>query len=172
MKKLQIGNERLKQSDIEQVDDIIYAFMQIRAGFDAMLPGEMARIRGETGGPQVGREPAGGANGEVFFRTSTYLSRRGTMTMGELATALAVPMSTATRMADWMVENGYLHRLPEPQDRRVVRVALTGSGTEFHLRIQDGVRQRVRQILACLEPDERAALFGLVRKMASSSGGM
>ena len=72
MKKLQIGNEPLKQADIDQVDDIIYAFMEIRAGFDAMLPGEMARIRGEIGGPQRGREPAGGANSEVFFRTSTY----------------------------------------------------------------------------------------------------
>ena len=45
--------------------------------------------------------------------------------MGELSNALSLPFSTATRMVDYLVARGYIQRLSDTTDRRVVRVALT-----------------------------------------------
>jgi DNA-binding PadR family transcriptional regulator len=42
------------------------------------------------------------------------------------------PFSTATRTTDWLLNNGYVQRLTDPNDRRlVVCVELTEAGKEL-----------------------------------------
>jgi len=88
--------------------------------------------------------------------------------MGELSNALSVPLSTATRIVDWLVDNGYAQRLPDQEDRRIVRVALTDVGQEMHTIIDSYIRQRVQQILSCLTFEERAMLLTLVGKVVAT----
>jgi DNA-binding MarR family transcriptional regulator len=92
--------------------------------------------------------------------------------MGELSGALSVPLSTATRMVDWLVSSGYAQRLPDVEDRRVVRVALTDSGRELHRTIESYTSERVQQILFCLTPEEQATLFALIRKVVAALKGI
>ncbi len=78
--------------------------------------------------------------------------------MGELSRDLEVPLSTATRTMDWLVNNGYAQRLPDPKDRRVVRVELTGKGKETFQAISTFMLARVEQAMSLLN-DGRAEDF-------------
>ncbi len=159
----------MKRANFNQIDEIIFAFVQVWSQFDSILPAEMSRIQARLSGLPTEKEPHGGTNYEVFYRVSTYLYWQTSLTMSELSAALAVPMSTATRIADWMVDRGFMARQPDTQDRRVVRVSLTDSGLRFHSTIQDCVRGRLEQILVSLTAEERAILFGLIHKVVAAS---
>jgi DNA-binding MarR family transcriptional regulator len=117
---------------------------------------------------QPGRESHANANNELFYRVSSCIERKDNLTMGELSNALSVPLSIATRIADWLVDNGYLQRLPDPEDRRVVRVALTDIGRELHQTIDAYVRQRIQEILSCLTDEERTMLLVLIGKVVTA----
>jgi DNA-binding MarR family transcriptional regulator len=68
------------------------------------------------------------SNYMLFLCVAATLNEKGSLTMGELSRAISVPLSTATRMVDWMVDRDYAERLSDSSDRRIVRVALTANG--------------------------------------------
>ena len=88
--------------------------------------------------------------------------------MGELSQALSVPLYTATRMVDSLVENGLAERLPDPDDRRIVRVTLTDDGLRFHEAIESRITKDIQKIMACLTPEEQDILMALLRKVTAS----
>jgi DNA-binding MarR family transcriptional regulator len=88
--------------------------------------------------------------------------------MGELSDALSVPLSTATRMVDWLVKNGYAQRLPDPEDRRIVRVTLTSNGRKIYKAIESYIEQRFEQILSCLTVEEQGTLYTLLSRVMSA----
>ncbi len=155
------------QQDIydEQITAVVHGFMQVWNKFEVMLDKELANIQGRLNGIQAGKEPHAISNHELFYRVSNSIQQKGNMTMGELSSALAVPLSTATRIVDWLVDNGYVQRLSDPEDRRIVRVALTDIGYEMHEIIESYIRQRVQQIFSCLTLEEQATLLTLIGKV-------
>jgi len=155
------------QQDIydEQITAVVHGFMQVWNKFEVMLDKELANIQGRLNGIQSGKEPHAISNHELFYRVSNSIQQKGNLTMGELSNALAVPLSTATRIVDWLVDNGYAQRLSDPEDRRIVRVALTDTGYEMHEIIESYIRQRVKQIFSCLTLEEQAMLLTLIGKV-------
>jgi DNA-binding MarR family transcriptional regulator len=94
------------------------------------------------------------------------LGAEGAMTMGELAARVRVPLSTATRIVDRMVERDLIQRERPEDNRRVVRVALAGAGRRFY---DDALAARVagtERMLHYLTADERHELLRLYRKMS------
>ena len=152
----------------EQITAVVHGFMQVWNKFESTLSKELAQIQNRLDGIHPERESHPNANYEVFYRVSNSIYRKNSLTMGELSGALSVPLSTATRIVDWLVDNGYVQRLPDPEDRRVVRVALTDTGREMHRIIENYIRQRVQQILSCLTVKERATLLALVGRVVST----
>ena len=152
----------------EQITAVVHGFMQVWNKFEATLAKELAQIQERLDGIHTERESHANANYELFYRVSNSINRNGNLTMGELSTALSVPLSTATRTVDWLVDNGYVQRLPDPEDRRIVRVALTDAGSEMHKIIENYIRQRVQQIFSCLTLEERATLLNLIDKVVST----
>jgi len=152
----------------EQITAVVHGFMQVWNKFESTLSKELAQIQNRLDGIHPGRESHPNANYEVFYRVSNSIYRQSSLTMGELSNTLSVPLSTATRIVDWLVDNGYVQRLPDPEDRRVVRVALTDTGREMHRIIENYIRQRVQQILSCLTTEERAKLLVLIGKVVST----
>ncbi|MFC1893493.1 MarR family winged helix-turn-helix transcriptional regulator [Chloroflexota bacterium] len=150
-----------------QITAVVHGFSQVWNKLEATLSRELAQIQENLDGIRPGRESHPNANYELFYRVSNIISQKGNPTMGELSSALSVPMSTATRIADWLVDNGYIQRLPDAEDRRVVRVALTDLGRELHKTVESYIRQRVQQILACLTVEERTKLITLIGKVVS-----
>jgi len=151
-----------------QIALIVHGFMQVWNKYEATLSRELAQIQDRLGGMQQGRNAHPDANYELFYRVSSNIHGRDSLTMGELSSALSVPLSTATRMVDWLVDNGYVQRLPDPDDRRVVRVALTEAGKEVHQTIDSYVKARIQNIISCLSDEECTTLLSLFGKVVSS----
>jgi DNA-binding MarR family transcriptional regulator len=103
---------------------------------------------------------------DLFYNIGTVFSQQsGPLTMGELSQELNVPLSTATRIADWMVGDGYVQRLPDPDDRRVVRVAFTDTGNAVYHDIDTYFLERIEHLLHNFTTDERTLLITLLRKI-------
>jgi DNA-binding MarR family transcriptional regulator len=98
----------------------------------------------------------------------SILYRDTNPTMRELSSALSVPLSTATRMVSLWVDNGWARRLSDPDDRRIIRVALTDSGRRIHDIMEDFLGQHARKVLGCLTAEERIILLTLIGKVAST----
>ena len=160
-------DSRQKMYD-EQITAVVHGFTQVWNRFEVMLDKELVQIQERLNGIQPGKEPHTISNHELFYRVSNSIQQKGNLTMGELSNALSVPLSTATRIVDWLVDNGYVQRLPDQEDRRIVRVALTDVGREMHTIIDSYIRQRVQQILSCLTFEERATLLTLVGKVVAT----
>lgn len=102
---------------------------------------------------------------DVFYRIGIILSREEQLSMSELSEALAVPLSTASRMADWMVNAGYLERVQIPEDRRVVLVRLTSSGQKLYRTVDHFLRERVGRLLEPFTAEERRQFAKLLGKL-------
>ena len=148
-----------------QITAVVHGFMQVWNRFEATLSKEMAQIQESLQGMHPQREEHQHANYELFYRACSSIYPEGNVTMGEFSGALAVPLSTATRIADWLVDHGYINRLPDIDDRRVVRVALTDLGRELFKAIDRYIRQRLHQVLSSLTTEERTILLTLLSKL-------
>jgi DNA-binding MarR family transcriptional regulator len=104
----------------------------------------------------------------AFGRMGSILYRGVNPTMGELSKTLALPLSTMTRMVDAGESFGIVQRLPDPDDGRIVRVALTDDGRRLHEAMKDMQAQGIKKVLVCLTPEERAILLTLLRKITIS----
>lgn len=106
------------------------------------------------------------ADYKLFYRIAAELSVRSEpISMGELSRALAVPVSTATRMVDWQVANEYVERLSDPNDRRVVRLVLTQAGRDLYQSIERFLRRRIARVLRKFSPDDRRDLVRLTQRL-------
>ncbi len=152
-----------------ELADLAGDLIRLKGRLRVVLPDDIARLKerlGELHGPDArARE----TDYDLFYRVAVVLHRRREpVTMGDLATALAVPLSTATRMVDWLVEAGYAERLADPLDRRVVLVGLTESGRTLYATISVFLVERVAALTRGLTPDERATLVTLLRKVLAA----
>ena len=143
----------------EQINEIVQGIMQVWIKFDTVLPAELSKIQNHLEGINPESEHHPETNYQLFYRFSSSIYRKSNLTMGELSSAMSVPLSTATRVVDLLVNRGYAQRLPDPEDRRVVRIALTDSGRELHETINNYIGQRVQQILSHLSIEERITLL-------------
>ena len=150
-----------------QVTIVVHGFLQVWNRFEATLSKELSQIQETLQGMHPQREHQPNTNYELFYRACNSIYPEGNITMGEFSNALSVPLSTATRIADWLVENGYIQRLPDSDDRRVVRISLTDMGKELFKAIDRYIRQRIEQILSSLTDEERTILLTLVSKVVS-----
>lgn len=150
-----------------QITAVVHGFMQVWNRFEGTLSKELSRIQDSLHGMHPNREAQSSTNYELFYRACNSIYPNGNITMGEFSNALSVPLSTATRIADWLVDNGYIQRLPDSDDRRVVRVALTDAGEKLYDAIDRYIRQRIQQILSNLTNEERTILLTLVGKVVA-----
>ena len=157
----------------EQVSDtrierLVQDFLQIDIEFNTILPKEIEQLHYLLDDIPIADKGQRFINCKLFPRVIYNLYREDSMTMGGLSHALSVPFSTTTRMVDWFVNNNYAQRLSDPEDRRVVRVALTDSGRELYRTVERYMVQRFRQMLSPLTAEEQSVLLMLLEKMARS----
>jgi DNA-binding MarR family transcriptional regulator len=104
-------------------------------------------------------------NLDLFSTICLVLSgERGPLTMGEISQAINVPLSTATRIVDWMTESGYVLRFTDPDDRRVVRVALTEMGRDIFKALYAFMCRKASHLLEQFTDEEKAVLISLIDK--------
>jgi DNA-binding MarR family transcriptional regulator len=151
-----------------QAMSIVQSFVHLWAKYESALHKEIAAQRKASNNAVPPKQVDSYIDYGVFYRVSSNLSRKTELTMGELSNALSVPFSTATRLIDTLVADGYIERMQDPDDRRVVRIALTAEGNKLHRTIETFTDEHVQSILSCLSPEEQQSMFKLIRKVTSA----
>jgi DNA-binding MarR family transcriptional regulator len=106
---------------------------------------------------------------DLFYSLGSIFTQEAKpLTMGELSRWLNVPLSTATRIVDWLVNNNYAQRLPDPTDRRVVRVALTDAGNATYGEIDNFFMERIACLMRGFTDDERIMFVRLLQKIITT----
>lgn len=98
--------------------------------------------------------------------TLCRLSAQGSMSMHDLARCQGIGVSSATALADRLVRQGLVERAPDPDDRRVVRLAATSAAAELIDRFRRARRDGLLAALDGLDDAELDTLTGLLRRVA------
>lgn len=95
------------------------------------------------------------------------LVQNGTSRMRDLAGALRVGASTATRAVARLADAGLVERVDDPDGARAVRVRLTPRGEAAHARMAERRRHLFERVLAGFEPDELSLLATLLERLVA-----
>ena len=91
-------------------------------------------------------------------------------TLNEVAAALGLHKSNASRIVEGLVRKGYVTRRTDLADRRAVRLAVTPGGAEVHATIRRRIEKRYATLLAPLSAATRRRLVALVRALGVEAG--
>src|ERR1019366_445337 len=124
-------------------------------GYLEVLSRRMARQKKPASAPQLdcSREE---------FRALTVLGSNPAVIMSDLAEALGVSLSTATRMVDRLVGKKTPVRRPSEQDRRTVQVEISESGKAIQEVFRTQLRTMARSWLVPLSKGEREIFLELM----------
>ena len=93
----------------------------------------------------------------------------GSRGMAELADCFGVGRAALTGLVDRTERHGYVERLPVPDDRRALRVALTDAGRDraaaFHRETTAGLNRFISSLL----PDDRNRFRDVLARIVTSS---
>lgn len=73
------------------------------------------------------------------------LNKTGAMSVSEISGRLSIAKPNITPMVDRLAEKGYVERLRDTEDRRVVNVAILEAGREKLVEIREGLRKQVAE---------------------------
>ncbi len=104
------------------------------------------------------------------YRALIELASRGPQRLANLAKALDVEPSTATRMCDRLVRKGLVARRRASEDRRAVRVSLTAGGAALVAEVSRRRRAEITEIMDRLPRTQRASVLGALRAFADAAG--
>jgi DNA-binding MarR family transcriptional regulator len=90
------------------------------------------------------------------------------LTMGELSSRLMVSNGNVTGLTDALVREGLVSRLPEPDDRRSLRIRLTQAGKRAFDAMTPPHEQWIDEMMAGLTRAEMAHLLELLGKLKAS----
>ncbi|MFE9120278.1 MarR family winged helix-turn-helix transcriptional regulator [Streptomyces sp. NPDC007172] len=82
--------------------------------------------------------------------------------MADLAARLEVVPRAVTTLVDALEESGDVRRVPDPTNRRVIRIELTDAGRGTLRALRSARRGAAEEILAPLDADQREVLGGLL----------
>ena len=88
--------------------------------------------------------------------------------MGELCKIANVKMPSMTEIVDRLEAEGFVERVRETGDRRVVKVQLTDAGKKAHDGILQTREQELQNIFGCLDEKERLRLVKSLRTVSST----
>jgi DNA-binding MarR family transcriptional regulator len=97
--------------------------------------------------------------------TLARLDEAGGVSQRRLMDELNLTSGTISVRMDRLVAEGLVHREPDPDDRRNVRITLTAKGRELFERVAPAHLANERRLLAPLDPEEQRQLAGLLRKL-------
>jgi MarR family 2-MHQ and catechol resistance regulon transcriptional repressor len=100
------------------------------------------------------------------LRVVEFLGNEGPRMMRELAGHLTVAVNSMTGIVDGLERKGLARRQRSAEDRRVVRVELTGDGQAMYRSVADVNNRLFRSMLGALTEDEQEIFMVLFRKIA------
>ncbi|GAA3526173.1 MarR family transcriptional regulator [Amycolatopsis ultiminotia] len=93
----------------------------------------------------------------------------GAMTMTELCAALNLEKSSLTGLVDRIEARSLVHRIRHPQDRRMVRVDLTGEGAKLAHAVHDAVAGSLDALVARLAGTDDATITAALTPLVTDN---
>ncbi|MEU6339784.1 MULTISPECIES: MarR family transcriptional regulator [unclassified Streptomyces] len=90
--------------------------------------------------------------------------------MADLAQRLEVVPRAVTTLTDALEERGFVRRVPDPANRRVVRIEMTAEGEGALRRLRQARRAAAEEMLAPLDAAQRDALTALLAVLDTAPG--
>jgi DNA-binding MarR family transcriptional regulator len=154
-------SETHTESAARQFISLMQDFILLRPNF--VMPDHLVRFK------QQMEKLRGSANSEdqnFLLRVFIVLAHsEAPLTMGELSAALRIPLSSATRIVDWLVRGKFLERAYDPKDRRVVLVKMTKNGAQFFQTAMDYNEKRIANLMEKFTSEEQDQLLHLMSKL-------
>ena len=100
--------------------------------------------------------------------TLDVLIREPSWRMSDLAVALRVDPSTATRAVQRLVSTGLVERTTDREDGRVVIVQITEAGRDLHHRIDLRRAYVLARLMSAFTVDERSSLADLMSRFVTA----
>lgn len=104
------------------------------------------------------------------YRTLVVLACGGPRRLADLAEALGVSPSTATRMCDRLVRKQLLSRTRDELDRREVKLTITAAGRRIVADVTNRRRDQVSDLLGAIPVAGRRHLVSSLALLASAAG--
>jgi DNA-binding MarR family transcriptional regulator len=103
-------------------------------------------------------------------RTLVVLAEQGPRHLADLAQALGVSPSTATRMCDRLVRKRLITRTRDEVDRREVDLSLTNAGKALVDEVAHRRKNELRKLVGDVPKEERDRLIDALRSVADAAG--
>jgi DNA-binding MarR family transcriptional regulator len=87
-----------------------------------------------------------------------YISRHGRVNLSGLASGIRVTPANVTGIADRLVEQELLTRIPDPDDRRILWLRVTDKGEALLANLREGRTSEMHKILDRLSTDDLSVL--------------
>lgn len=85
-----------------------------------------------------------------------FLLNRQTANMTEIASFMGVSTAAITGIVDRLVKYGYVIRVPDLQDRRIIKIMLTAEGSTLTKKINQQRRKAVMEIFGRVSESDRS----------------
>lgn len=93
------------------------------------------------------------------------LRDNGVMSPSELGEHLIVTRATVTGLVDSLERRGYVHRSPNPADRRSLLVEITPAGLDVVREVRTRIHRHEKALLAGFSGEELRAFIGLLHRI-------
>jgi DNA-binding MarR family transcriptional regulator len=107
-------------------------------------------------------------------RALVVIASRGSVTLGELATAVNFHLTRASRLCDRMVASGLIHRRDDPANRRQLTLTVTEKGERIVQQVMQRRRLAIEAILTRMNrrmgKQRRAELVAALCEFAAAGG--
>ena len=86
------------------------------------------------------------------------LKRNGVQSMSDIGKCLAMPKPHVTVLVDKLIEEGYVERQNDPNDRRIVNISITEKGMEVFQEIKQTLAENMKIKLLNLTVEDKEIL--------------
>lgn len=83
----------------------------------------------------------------------------------DLAASMRLSPGAISQLVDKLVDTGYVQRLPDENDRRIIRLSLTATGKRIAKEIQQNKQVFLSHVLSELNQEELAAMISAHHKI-------
>lgn len=100
---------------------------------------------------------------ELF--TLLQVDRNGEIIMSQIADFINIPMSTATGLIERLVKKGYIERVRNETDRRIVAIRLTDEGKKLADEVKQSISAFIGKIFEALTDEEEKLMMSMFTKI-------
>lgn len=89
-----------------------------------------------------------------IYNVLKFVKREGPVSMSAIAQALYYSKQNLTHIVDQLVKEGHVERVPDPSDRRVLKIAITDRGRTFIDENKETLENRLVEDLSHLSEED------------------